>query len=169
MKDVRVVITVTCDKCKGPDADEYTVHNSKGKAVVLDLDKACFEEVYGSGLALADDKGVAPGKGPKVAPKQQPTRDKSGTRICLVCPETRASDGGILNHMQTEHGFPMSIPEVFGNVCPLDGKEYPPGSHHLAKQHKDLGHISQAFAKAKEDGDPHGVVAARIAELEKLP
>jgi hypothetical protein len=167
MKEVTVV--TSCDKCKGKsNVEEYTVRNSKGKEVILDLDKSCFEEVYGPGLVLADDRGVMPGKAPKVVSPDS-KKPKADSRICLVCPETRASDGGILNHMKTEHGFPASIPEVFGNRCPLDGEEYPPGSHHISQHHKDLTHISQAFARAKANGDPYGVVAARIDALEKLP
>lgn len=174
MKEIKVV--ATCDKCGGPDADEYTELNSRGKEVVLDLDKPCRdwrEELHRKAtlilapvVTLADEKGVEP---EKVSAKaaQKPSSKKSGERVCLMCPETKGSDTGIRDHMHNEHGWPKSMPDIFGNFCPIDGGEYPRVAQHIAQSHKEFPNATQAFAHAKANGDPHGVVAERIAVLEE--
>lgn len=181
MKEIKVV--ATCDRCGGSDADEYTEQNSKGKPVVLDLDKKCHDEfeelrrqaalILAPIAELADLRGIRPEKLAKPAKaakaaKQPPPSERPGDRVCLVCPETRTSNSGILNHMTDAHRFPHSSPEIFGNVCPIDG-EVQKGllSRHVGQVHKEFVHISQAFAWAQKNGDPHQVVASRIAELEK--
>lgn len=178
MKEIKVV--ATCDKCGGPDADEYTEQNSKGKPVVIDLDKKCrneFEELRRQATSilapiteLADVKGIKPGKPTKVpaVPKQPAPSDRPGERVCLVCPQTRTSNSGILVHMRDAHGFPNSSPEIFGNVCPVDGETHDGLARHIGQAHKEFVHISQAFAWAKGNGDPHQVVATRIAAMEKV-
>lgn len=174
MKQVQVV--AMCDKCGGADADEYTEENSKGKPVVLDLDKPCRdwrEELLQKAalilaplVTLADEKGVAPEKAKApTKPKSVSPSDRPGNRFCLVCPETRTSNSGILNHMQDEHGFPHSVPKIYGNVCPIDGEIQDGLARHVGQIHKEFAHITEAFVWAKENGDPHGIVAARIAAL----
>lgn len=176
MREVQVVIR--CDKCGGDRAEPQTELNSKGKPVEVDLDKRCrdafakLKEQAAQILApltdLIDEKGVAPEKATKAAAKNKPQAKRGGERICLLCPETRGSDNGLLAHMHKEHGWPSSMPVIWGNVCPLDGQEYPRVAQHLAQSHKDHANTSQAFHWAKENGDEHGVVAARIAEMEKV-
>lgn len=180
MKQVQVV--ATCDKCGGANADEYTEENSKGKLVVLDLDKPCHdwreelrqkaELILAPLVTLADEKGVTPDKAkaqtkPQTKPKAiTPPSERPGNRVCLVCPATRTSNTGILNHMQDAHGFPHSIPKIYGNVCPLDGEIQDGLARHVGQLHKEFAHITEAFVWAKENGDPHGIVAARIAALQ---
>jgi hypothetical protein len=174
-KEVKVI--PTCDACGKPGADafevpEFEVLNSKGKPVVLDLHEGCYIEIYGPGINLADDKGVRPEKvaqqlaAPKTKKQQYPTRE--GERICLLCPETRGSDNGLLDHMQKEHGLPRSNTEIFGNKCPIDGLEYDRIAMHIAQSHKEFANVSQAFAWANENGDPHGVFKARVAAMKKV-
>lgn len=177
MKEIRVV--ATCDKCGGSDADEYTEQNSKGKPVILDLDKPCrdeFEELRRQAALilapiaeLADLKGIKPEKAAKVPAAAKPPvpSNRPGDRICLVCPETRTSNSGILVHMHDAHGFPNSSPMIFGNVCPIDGETHDGLARHIGQVHKEFAHITQAFAWAKDNGDPHQVVATRIAAMEK--
>lgn len=178
MREVQVVIK--CDKCGGDDAEPQAELNSKGKPVEVDLDKQCRDEfmllkrraaqILAPLTELVDEKGVAPEKSTKVKPKVTATgapKKVVGERVCLICPETRASDTGILNHMRDEHNLPRSMVEIFGHLCPLDGEEFPRLAQHIAQVHKEHTHMSQAFAWAKQNGDERGIVAAQIAALEK--
>lgn len=181
-----VVVVVRCDKCGGENAATQTEQDSMGKPVEIDLDQPCrheFEELKAQAAQilaplteLVDEKGVAPEKATKVktpaaAGKAKAPTERPGVRPCLVCPESRTSNTGILNHMRDKHGFPHSIPVVYGDVCPIGGEKVDTVLlRHISHAHKehDFAHISQAFEWAKQHGDPYGVVAARIAELEKM-
>jgi hypothetical protein len=169
-----VVVVVSCDNCGGQDKEvqEFPAINSKGKRVILDMHPKCHAEIYGPGLELADSKGQPVDKSKTTPNSKQPgyrPPSEGAERVCLVCPETRTSNTGILNHMQDEHGFPHSVPEIYGQVCPIDGDEFEGLlARHIGQVHKEHGHISRAFDWAKRNGDPHGVVAARIAEMEKV-
>lgn len=166
----RVVVTVTCDQCKVQDekTEEFPVLNSKGKIVLLDLHPECHVEVYGPGLELADSSAQVPDKGSSKAPHKSPS-NRPGDRNCLLCPETRTSNTGILDHMTNDHGLPHSSQEIYGNVCPIDGEEQSGLlSRHVGFQHKEFVHVSQAFEWAKTHGDKHHVVAARITAMKKL-
>lgn len=169
-----VVVVVSCDNCggQGEDVQEFPAINSKGKRVILDMHGKCHTAVYGPGIELADAKGQAVDKAKTVPGSKQPgyrPPSESAERVCLVCPETRTSNTGILNHMQDEHGFPHSVPAIYGNKCPLDGDEFEGLlSRHIGQVHKEFGHISRAFDHAKRNGDQHDVVAARIAEMQKV-
>lgn len=174
MKEIKVV--ATCDRCGGQDADEYSELNSKGKVVVVDLDKPCrdwreklrreADLILAPIVELVDEKGVDPEKD-STKPAQKAPSKRTGERVCLMCPETRGSDTGIRDHMHAEHGWPKSMPDIFGDFCPIDGKEYPRVAQHIAQSHKEFPNATQAFAHAKANGDVHGVVAARIAALEE--
>lgn len=174
-KEVQVV--TRCDGCGSTDdVDTYPEVNSSGKPVEIDLDAPCkarFDDLKAQAALiltpftdLIDEHGAKPTKASK--PKTRPASKKVvGERVCLMCTETMASDTGILGHMQKEHGLPRSMPEIFGNICPLDAEEYPRLAQHVAQAHKEHTHVSQAFAFAKANGDPHKVVASRIAKLQK--
>lgn len=167
-KFARVIVTVTCDECQVQDenTEEFSVLNSKGKPVLLDLHPKCHAAVYGRGLELADDRGVKPEKAtPQVKEPYRPPSE-GAERVCLVCPENRTSNSGILNHMTDKHDFPHSVPAIYGQKCPIDGQDQEGLlSRHIGQVHKQFSHISQAFDWAKKNGDEHGVVAARIAAL----
>jgi len=179
-REVQVVIK--CDRCGGDNAEPVTEQNSKGKPVEIDLDKPCRDWrdelrqqaalILAPIVELAVEKGVVPEKGIKAKTpgpaRYKPPSERAGDRVCLVCPVTRTSNSGILNHMTDEHGFPHSAPTIYGQVCPIDGQEQEGLlARHIGHVHKEFVHISQAFAWAQQNGDPHKVVASRIAELEK--
>lgn len=178
MKEIRVV--ATCDKCGGSDADEYTELNSRGKPVILDLDKPCrdeFEELRRQAALilapiaeLADAKGVKLDKPGKPMPRQLAAATREGTRICLLCPETRNSDATLRSHFIDDHGLSGSFVEAYGQECPLDGLPFEKIGHHVRQAHKDLNlpHYSHVFHYAQQHGDPKGVVANQIAALQKL-
>jgi hypothetical protein len=74
--------------------------------------------------------------------------------------------GTLLDHLETAHGLEHST-KVFGNRCPLDGEEFAGLGHHTARAH-DMT-LTQAFIKARAEGDPHGVVRQVLALVEPDP
>lgn len=183
MKEVQIV--VRCDKCGGKGAETYTEENSKGKPVEIDLDAPCraehekLKEQYAEAVAkaaliltpireLADSAGMKPGQG---LPKPKPaSKTGTGDRVCILCWETRGSDNGMTDHIERDHGLPRSLTEMYGNVCPVDGTDgFSRLAMHFAQGHKgDFTHYSQGFVWAKQNGDPHKVLASRVAALKKV-
>lgn len=80
---------------------------------------------------------------------------------CLWCPLDYTSTSGLHAHIR-EHGFSHPT-EGAGRVCPLCGKEFSAVSSHVRAAHPPLVNVWQAFQMARADGDPHGVVAQRLA------
>jgi hypothetical protein len=65
--------------------------------------------------------------------------------------------GGHLSHLKRTHG--LTVREVYGNTCPVCGVEA--GGTHIGRMHPEVsGGMAAAFAWARANGDPHGVVAA---------
>jgi hypothetical protein len=187
MKEVQVI--VRCDNCGGQGAETYTEANSRGKLVEIDLDKACraihedlkrqYEEAVARAalilspiLELADQSGVTPDKVVKPPKVQKPSAAKrvEAPRICLLCPETRDTDWTLRGHLQRDHGLSGSLSEVYGTVCPVDAMVYPKLGLHVQQAHAtlDLPHYSHVFLWAQQNGDPHGVYAKQVAEVQRL-
>lgn len=102
------------------------------------------------------------GRGGKVSAK--PRRHH-----CLWCEgdHTFTSSTGLLIHLETKHGLPKSVVDVFGLDCPLCGThaELKLGVH-MQQRHRGIT-VSEAFLKAK-DNDKHGIAEPVFAKVPVL-
>jgi hypothetical protein len=138
----------------------------------LDWCPACLAEIIEPLRKLWDEAGVeidAPrGKSrhpslPKGDARRGRQSDKPQDRQCLWCVESYASDTGLSGHLVRDHNLPKTLGEVFGNKCPLCGKEFPSLGRHTMRDH-GVSHITQAFVRARGDGDKFKVVATIVAQ-----
>lgn len=92
----------------------------------------------------------------------------SGPRLneCLWCELTYAGDGGGFHrHLKVIHGF-TGFTEAFGGLCPVCGQgPYDLMNSHVRKSHPELDFVgvSEPFTWARDNGDPHGQYAERLA------
>lgn len=101
-------------------------------------------------------------------------REPAGGRPnqCLWCPlsYTAASTGGFGRHVRVAHGFD-GLGEAFGGPCPVCGEgPYLQILNHCNRAHKDMGFIAvaQPYLWARDNGDPHGVYAAKLEQKGSL-
>lgn len=190
-------IVTWCDPCMGrdertPGQEETITLGSQRKPRVLALCPPHRDEYVKPLEALLEEFG-APADGAQPArrvaagsPGPQKTLldfTQSGTRkgrvpeggdrgaICLWCPLTYAGDGsGLIRHLESAHGLPRSIKEVFGNgPCPRCGKGVQLLGAHQAKTHPELGHsVTAAYRWARDNGDPYGRYAEVLAKAKVL-
>lgn len=109
--------------------------------------------------------------GPKPAGDGRPGRkvpDSKKDKQCLWCVEKYAADSAYTKHLHDEHGLPKALTEVFGRRCPLCGEDdiYRLGGH--VRDLHSCSHVSQAFIRARGNGDEYGVVAAIEAKAKKV-
>jgi hypothetical protein len=89
-------------------------------------------------------------------------RPPSGDRHlqCLWCSATYAAQSGYLIHLRKRHGFD-SLADAYGEQCPLCGQSFGSLGAHTTRSHEATQ--TAAFILARDQGDPHGVVARRLA------
>jgi hypothetical protein len=85
---------------------------------------------------------------------------------CLLCPAEYIATSGYVSHLREKHG--VEKPAVlYGKICPVCAKESTRLGEHVHQSHAEQGleNTSQAFVWARDNGDPHGVVKARLQLL----
>lgn len=135
----------------------------------LDWCPQCLAEIVAL-RRLWDEAGIdidPPRRGPgKPSPKgsARPGRktDNPQDKQCLWCVESYAADTGLSGHLERQHGLPKSLREVFGIQCPLCGDKHNGLGGHTIRAHNV--NVSQAFVRARGQGDPFGVVAKVMAK-----
>lgn len=117
-------------------------------------------------VELLTAHGAAPTRG-ALAPARAAIDGRAGkptTRPrhlqCLWCPLDYSAQSGYLAHLRKVHGFD-SLPDAYGEQCPLCGQSFTALGAHTVRAHDATQ--TAAFVLARELGDPHGVVARRIA------
>lgn len=90
---------------------------------------------------------------------------------CLWCTLSYgAQASGFAAHLKKAHGF-TGLTEAFGGTCPVCGAgEFEMMMAHVNKSHKDMGFtaIAEPFIWARDNGDPHGVYAAKLEQVGSL-
>lgn len=84
---------------------------------------------------------------------------------CPVCGVSCSTYRSWAQHASRTHA--LTPADVFGMVCPLDGRDWGNLGAHVVKSHEGRTQL-QAFLLAERLGDPHGVTAAwreRLAAL----
>jgi hypothetical protein len=85
---------------------------------------------------------------------------------CPLCTHTSPTTGALGMHLTQRHGTTPSA--LYGPVCPLCGHESGNGqaaATHARSAHEVSGGLAALFARALAEGDPHGIVAARISSV----
>jgi hypothetical protein len=114
---------------------------------------------------LVDQRIALSEKKAKATPRREqekPTEAGDGRAMCIWCWKSYSVSTSLRAHLREDHGF-KDVAEAFGPkcpVCPMMAKRL--GSH-VTKSHPEFAHISAAFVWAKENGDPQGAFAARLA------
>lgn len=78
---------------------------------------------------------------------------------CLYCTRSYANQSTVIDHCKRDHDL-VGVEDVYGHVCPLCGTSFARLGGHAGHAHHLA--ISLLFAQAEKQGDPHGVVAARL-------
>ena len=145
----------------------------------LDLCDACRDELIKPIEALLDEFGATvrgdaptgrgrPRKGaPEAATLPVAVVDPDARFRCLFCPAVYGTANGAYRHMRVDHGTPEGAQALLGTVCPVCGFEgEKSASVHIALGHKPYGFASvlDAYAWARDNGDPHGVWAEVAAK-----
>lgn len=91
---------------------------------------------------------------------------------CLWCELSYAggSTSGFARHLRVAHGF-ANLTEAFGGPCPICGEgPYELMSAHVKRKHSEFGFeaVAQPFIWARDNGDPHGVYAAKLQQKPSL-
>lgn len=90
---------------------------------------------------------------------------------CLWCPLSYgANASGFGAHLKKAHGF-AGLGEAFGGTCPICGDgEFEMMGAHVKRAHSDMGFtaIAEPFIWARDNGDPHGVYAAKLEQVGSL-
>lgn len=99
-----------------------------------------------------------------------PAGDRSNQ--CLWCPLTYSgsASSGFGRHLRVVHGFD-GLREAFGGICPVCGEgPYEMMGAHVQRSHKDMGFESASapYTWARDNGDPHGVYAAKLVQPPSL-
>lgn len=81
----------------------------------------------------------------------------TGALACPLCTQELASAASLGAHLRQQHS--TTIGAVYGTQCPLCGREGVHGRH--LSDHGVTGGMPGAFVLAEQQGDPHGVIAAR--------
>lgn len=109
---------------------------------------------------LAEGNGEGDGEG-----RPGPKTDKEKRHQCLWDPRKYTSSTGLMIHLEKDHGLSTSVAKVFGLMCPLCGSNGGPKlGVHLRSRHKGLT-VTEAFLKAKAEGDKHGVAGPVFAQV----
>ena len=181
-------IVVLCDACQEDSkqkASPVTVAIDSARSYNLDLCEEHQRQLIKPLQTLIVTVGVPSERlqdqtPPKLNPHQTgqpaPKRGAGDFQGLLECPVGDYSAkhvSSIVRHLQNAHGAgPGQTPPsewLLGLVCPLCNTEHQPlHAHHNSKHLSDIrGGLPGLFDKAKELGDPHGVIAAQKARLIK--
>lgn len=181
-----VAVSTWCDRCgkKGvrtPGDTTPPITVGPAGPATLDMCDACRElvdeiaallEEFGVGVDVDDpsSRTLVSTKGRQdvaALAKHQRRRGKrptGNTQDCLWCDlEYSIKAGGFSRHLRVAHGFD-GLKEAFGGLCPVCGEgPYELMLSHAQKTHPELGFVgvSQPFMWARDNGDPHGVYAAK--------
>lgn len=173
-----LVINTWCDVCMG-DGGRKEIGESHQVALqghaprVIDLCERHAKTLVG----LLDEALGLYGRRPDGVPKRPYTKRATtqpaegttpsprvpvqGGAQCLVCGHQAPTSSALGQHIKQAHG--LSMTQMFGAACPLCGTELSATGMgmHLTKAHDVKGGMAAAFNVAREQGDPHGVVAVQ--------
>jgi hypothetical protein len=172
-------IVAWCDVCLSED------RNSRGRTVSITLDGAipvgldlCDEhedEQLGTLRALMSKYGAPVQPVRKSASLQAPPREvkpEPPAVVCPICRETRSTLQSMGQHLNRSHDISLperaAAPAFFGLRCPVcgEGPFANLGIQHAIGSHPELqGGGPALFARARQLGDPHGVVAQHEARV----
>lgn len=173
-------IQTLCDVCMAQEIE------TPGQTVpmwgdrTLDLCPAHIDEYVKPLAVLLDEYGVkhtgkaaarrqnAPRKAPaspaQETPAEQPAAPQDGpaTQVCILCGADGLTRGEYDSHLNAMHQ--TTALALHGDVCPVCGESGKSGQHVNRAHGTSTGarNFSQALMWAAENGDPHGVYAARI-------
>ena len=165
-------ICLSKDDARNPSQTHVVALNDKGfsidKPLSIDLCSQHHTELIAPLAAALGQHGekidpnapTSPNIGPRPAmPKRH------GNFPCLLCEAKFNSNYTFVQHLAAVHE--VSGPQsLFGDRCPVCNTGYKAGAGlgaHISREHQDWGGTtSEVFAKVKEAGDQHGVVAARL-------
>lgn len=130
-------------------------------------------EVYGGDVKVVDE--VAPktrtktaakatSNGHKVIRKGRQPVDGKREWVCPFDGVDYASNTSLRRHFETDHGLTGTLDDIYGRICPLDGKQVPVGKrgwHEHAQKHA-AANVSKVFVKAIAKGDRYGIVEATL-------
>jgi hypothetical protein len=101
----------------------------------------------------------------------------AGAHPCLWCDVAYSSVSGLAGHLAAAHGFPAredgraSVIDIYGPRCPYCGTEQPGAARlgiHMTRAHPgEPAKFSAAMFRARDLGDPHGVVAKVVAKADE--
>jgi hypothetical protein len=87
---------------------------------------------------------------------------------CVICGAAFTARANMTTHMTDVHGHD-GLTGVYGLTCPLcthESANGPAASGHVRRAHPEVdGGMPEAFRFAYTMGDPHGIVAKRLADL----
>lgn len=146
-------IVRACDRCETTPAVEWGPFIGR----MVDLCDPCANELVEPLAALVRERGHdAPAP---VAPRRASRAGAVGGQfVCILCSRASPTSTGLSSHLATDHG--LTATELYGTVCPVCGEEPPQLGVH-GRTHGLRG-ASALMAWARDNGDPHGLYAARI-------
>jgi hypothetical protein len=175
-----------CDVCISDDVDKepavtFTVAIDTAAPVALDLcevhRKALLDPLAEALTAHGYRADMEPAyRNPALKVGGHPGRRGTGVP-CLWCPESYGSVSGLAGHMHKVHAFParkdgranLSAAYGVGGGCPycgrlMNGTRPAQLGIHMARSHPgEPSGLPASFVRARELGDPHGVVAKVVA------
>lgn len=98
--------------------------------------------------------------------------DKGRPFPCIFCERPMKTRSGLTFHLDEAHGFTSPAEAYGGARCPLCAQNFATatglGAH--AKSHGELGRDGThgLYRAALEGGDPHAIIAKRLAEVGSL-
>ena len=176
------LITIVCDRHAAENVQANGVPlviTVNGETWRIDLCEGCEAEAltplrmmlskHGERVAAKAVKTLPVQSKPQDAAPRKTNAHKStpGQFPCFVCDKESRTLAGLEQHFRARHG--LSQGQAVGNRCPLCGKELSGGigvTLHCATAH-NVEHSLTAMLQARAEGDPHGVVAARVAVVEE--
>lgn len=190
-------IVLLCDPCLGQDirteGQEWTLGVREGvtgevKPKVLALCTDHLDQLVKPVAALLDEFGENPegiarprGRQGKIEAATLAMQTRKGRppangredhlNQCLWCELTYSGNaGGFGRHLRVVHGY-AGLTEAFGGLCPVCGEgPFQQMMSHMNKAHAEMGFkvLSQPFTWARDNGDPHGVYAAKLTQEPSL-
>ncbi|MEV8373028.1 hypothetical protein AB0P21_09840 [Kribbella sp. NPDC056861] len=96
---------------------------------------------------------------------RKPTEGAHRRHQCLWCVLDYAASSAFTKHLKDLHGFDSSA-DAFGRVCPVCAQtDIEMMGGHASRSHADIASTaSELFVWARENGDPYGIYAERLAQ-----
>lgn len=175
-------IVTLCDVCGGAAQPLVAAFGERAEPRVVDLCDAHRAELTAALVTLLDEHGRRLPPTTKPAAAEPKALNPNAGRehaddplICILCDATFPSLGKLGYHIGRAHDVSGPLGLYGSAVCPLCGIDFagdhkPPqamtalGSHGKMHQRDGSG-IHGLYREAAKAGDPHGVIAKRLADL----